>query len=81
MSETEKPKNRWARKPNEAMKQSLKGRGPTRNYWVIGRDGKRRGPAPLDNDGVRRQYERGAQQVIPLTPGEFFTTETRPNDR
>lgn len=77
-SAEEKPKNRWARKPNERMKQSLKGRGPTRNYWVIGADGKRRGPAPLDNDGVRTMYARGAQEVIPLTPGEFYTTEIRP---
>lgn len=76
----EKPKNRWVRVPNERMKESLKGRGPTRNYWVIGKDGKRRGPAPLDNDGVRTMRERGAE-VIPLTQGEFFTTVRKPNER
>lgn len=72
----EKPTNRWQRVPTEAMKQSLKGRGPRKNYWVIGKDGVRRGPAPLDNDGVRKMQERGAT-VVELKLGEFWTTEIR----
>lgn len=73
-------KNRWAREPNENVRKALKSNGGSRrNYWVIGADGKRRGPAPLDRDGVKRMYERGAKEVIPLAQGEFWTTELRPD--
>lgn len=71
-----KPKNRWARKPNEAMKTSLKSVGPKTNYWVIGKDKVRRGPAALDRDGVKIMESRGAT-CVPLKPGEFWTTELR----
>lgn len=71
-----KPKNRWVRVPNEASKASLKNAGPRTNYWVIGKDGVRRGPAPLDREGVKRMEELGAQ-CIPMKPGEFWTTEIR----
>jgi hypothetical protein len=80
MTAAEKPKNRWARKPNAAMKTSLKSVGPKSNYWVIGKDGKRRGPAALDRDGVKRMWDLGVKDVIPLKPGEFWTTELRDNN-
>jgi hypothetical protein len=70
-------KNRWARTPNPEMKKSLKSAGPRKNYWVIGKDGVRRGPAPLDRDGVKVMEQRGAK-CIPLAQGEFYTTEIRP---
>lgn len=73
----EKPKNRWARKPSEATRAALKGLGgPKTNYWVIGKDQVRRGPAALDRDGVRKMEERGAT-CIPLKQGEFWTVEPR----
>jgi hypothetical protein len=70
-------KNRWARKPNEASKATLKHVGPKKNYWVIGKDGKRRGPAALDRDGVRVMEEERGAKCIPLAQGEFWTTELR----
>lgn len=73
---TEKPQNRWVRKPNAASVEGLKQRGPRRNYWVIGKDGVRRGPAPLTADGVRTMQERGAT-VQELKQGEFYTVELR----
>jgi hypothetical protein len=50
--------------------------GPKKNYWVIGKDGKRRGPAPLTRDGVRIMEQRGAT-CVELKQGEFWTTEVR----
>lgn len=73
---SEKPENRWVRKPNQNSVDALKQRGPRRNYWVWGKDGVRRGPAPLDGDGVRTMQARGAT-VVELKPGEFYTTELR----
>lgn len=69
--------NRWQRKPTQAQRESLKGEGgPRKNYWVVGKDGKRRGPAALTRDGVRTMEERGAK-CVPLAQGEFWTTEIR----
>lgn len=51
--------------------------GPRRNYWVIGKDGVRRGPASLDRDGVRVMEEERGAKCIPLKQGEFWTTELR----
>lgn len=69
--------NRWARKPNENVRKALKEKGGSRrNYWVIGKDGVRRGPAPLDRDGVKIMEARGAK-CIPLAQGEYWTTELR----
>jgi len=59
------------------MRTSLKSVGPKTNYWVYGADGKRRGPAALDRDGVKIMESRGAT-CVPLKQGEFYQTELRP---
>lgn len=69
-------KNRQARVPTEGQRESLKGKGSRKNYWVTGKDGVRRGPAPLDHDGVRTMQERGAK-VQELKQGEFWTMEIK----
>jgi hypothetical protein len=59
---------------NKLQKDSIQ--GPKKNYWVIGKDGKRRGPASLSRDGVKTMEKRGAT-CIELKRGEFWTTEIR----
>jgi hypothetical protein len=60
---------------NKAQKDSLQ--GSRKNYWVVGKDGVRRGPALLNRDGVEIMKARGAT-CIPLAQGEFWTTEHKP---
>lgn len=61
---------------SKVQKEGLNYVGPKKNYWVIGKDGIRRGPAALNRDGVKIMEDRGAK-CIPLAQGEFWTTEVR----